>query len=840
LEEDVLEWRFLELLKKLPGMNGAWCVRKWYRVYPTVLVLAAGVVVAGMPRLFGQAGGGGGGGAGGGGGSQRAAGKALNLPPVLPVATGYTTEDVFAVNGGPGLNFVQPLSVVSPPGEKDRMFVAGKSGLIEVVTDINGVPRKSVFMDLNPYLQAKGWRLGQQIELGLMGLAFHPDFKKNGYFYIAYDFLAPEGGAGGRTQTFNRVARFSVSKDDPNKADMTTEVPYITQLDPAANHNGGCVIFGQDGYLYTSMGDGGAADDAYDTARWIDRDFFAAIYRIDVDRRPGNLEPNEHRQNSTLIPSAVGMADGHATYRVPSDNPFVGLRNYFGREVDPKKVRTEIWAAGLRNAWRFSIDEPTGRMFCAEIGQNIWEEVDIIVKGGNYGWSYKESLHDGPANRRPAPAEAKLIDPIYEYSHRTGGQFQGVSISGGIVYRGSRLSELYGKYIFADYGSRRVWSLTEGKDGKWTPALLAQLPGNTSTMGIAEVAADPRNGDILLVNLPAPVVNGMQANGKILRLVRAGVQGAPPPQLLSQVGAFKDLKTLEPSEGVVPFEPNVAFWSDHAIKQRWFTIADASAKMGFNATGNWSFPAGMVWVKHFEMEMTRGDGNSRRRLETRFLVQGPSGMYGITYKWRADGSDAELVAEAGVDEVLTIKEGATTRQQVWHYPSQSECMTCHTDVAGGALGFNTWQLNGNGGGGENQITKLQRMGYFTAGTQVPDVKTLGAYAKADDATATLEWRARSYLGANCVQCHQPGGIVQGLWDARPWTPLEKAGLINGELVSDKGDRSGKVVVPGDAAHSALFKRVEGVDAPRMPQISTNERDAAGERLLRAWIEGMKK
>jgi mono/diheme cytochrome c family protein len=132
------------------------------------------------------------------------------------------------------------------------------------------------------------------------------------------------------------------------------------------------------------------------------------------------------------------------------------------------------------------------------------------------------------------------------------------------------------------------------------------------------------------------------------------------------------------------------------------------------------------------------------------------------------------------------------------------------------------------------------MGYFTAGTQVPDVKTLGAYAKADDATATLEWRARSYLGANCVQCHQPGGIVQGLWDARPWTPLEKAGLINGELVSDKGDRSGKVVVPGDAAHSALFKRVEGVDAPRMPQISTNERDAAGERLLRAWIEGMKK
>ncbi len=815
-------------------------MRKWYRIYPTVLVLGTAVFLAEMPRLFGQAGG-----AGAGGTAavmKRTATKPLDLPPQLPIATGYTTEDAFAVNGGEGLKFIQPLSVVAPPGEKDRLFVLGKTGLIEVVTDLdgkNGGPKKTLFMDLNPYLQAKGWRLGQQIEWGLLGMAFHPDFKKNGYFYITYDFTTPENRRG---TGFDRVARFSVSKDDPNKADMTTELPLITQLDPAANHNGGCILFGQDGYLYTSIGDGGDADDSFDNARWIDKDFFAAIFRLDVDRKPENLEPNEHHQNSTTVPSAVGMVDGHAAYKVPADNPLVGITKYFGRDVDPKKVRTEEYANGLRNAWRFSIDEPTGRMFCAEVGQNLWEEVDIIVKGGNYGWSYREAFHNGPANRASTtPPEAKFIDPIYEYGHgNRSGQFSGNSISGGLIYRGSNLTELTGQYIFADYVSRRVWSLTEGKDGKWTPKLLASLPGTTSTMGIVEVTPDPRNGDILMANLPAPVVNGTQANGKILRLVRAGVQGAAPPALLSQVGAFKDLKTLEPADGLVAYEPNVTFWSDYAVKQRWFTIPDASATIGFNATGNWSFPAGMMWVKHFDMEMTRGDKSTRRRLETRFIVKSANGLYGITYKWRADGSDADLVPEGGMDEPLTIKDGNTTKTQIWHYPSQSECLTCHTDVAGGALGFNTWQLNGNGAGKENQIAMLQHAGYFAPDAKVPDPKTLGAYAKADDTSAPLEWRVRSYLGANCVQCHQPGGIVQGLWDARPTTPTADAGLINGALVSDKGDKAARVVVPGDALHSMLFQRVEGKNAPRMPQISTSEEDPSGEKLLREWISTMKK
>jgi mono/diheme cytochrome c family protein len=155
------------------------------------------------------------------------------------------------------------------------------------------------------------------------------------------------------------------------------------------------------------------------------------------------------------------------------------------------------------------------------------------------------------------------------------------------------------------------------------------------------------------------------------------------------------------------------------------------------------------------------------------------------------------------------------------------------------LGFNTWQLNGNGAGSENQIEMLAKAGYFDSGTTIPDVKTLGAYAKADDTTAPLEWRVRSYLAANCVQCHQPGGVVQGLWDARPTTATNLAGLIGGALVSDRGDKAAKVVVPGDTVHSMLMKRVEGHGVPRMPPLATNVEDPNAEKLLTEWIEEMK-
>jgi glucose/arabinose dehydrogenase len=766
---------------------------------------------------------------------QHATVKPLNLPPQLPVPSGYVVEDAFAVDGSSGMGFDQPLMTTFPPGEKDRIFVVSKTGIIEVISNLdgqNGGPTRTTFMDLKPYLLGKNLQLGQEKEWGLLGLAFHPKYKDNGYFYVTYDFLDNEDG---RQIAFDRVARFSVSKADPNKADMTSEVPLITQIDNTPNHNAGCLAFGDDGYLYYSMGDDGYPRDQQDNARWVDRNFFAAIYRLDVDRRPENLEPNPHSQASTQFPSAVDKeADGHANYKVPADNPFIGITSYMGQSVDPAKVRTEIYAHGFRNPWRFSVDSTTGRLFVADVGEDTFEEINVVTKGGDYGWPYREALANGP-RAATAPPDAKFVEPIFYYRHGAGNN----SITGGFVYRGTRLPELNGCYIFGDYGGRHIWALRE-KEGKWTETTL--LSSNAPTP--VAIGPDPRNGDILICDIGPgagqvrpPLPN---ANGRVLRIVRAGVQGPSPPDKLSLVGAFKDLKSLAPVDGLNPYEPNVTFWSDYAVKSRWFMIPNAGDTIGFDATGNWRFPSGMVWVKHFDMEMTRGDPATRRRLETRFLVKTSDNVYGITYKWRSDYSDADLVPEAGQDEVLTINDHGTVKQQVWHYPAQSECMTCHTQVGGLALAFNTWQLNGVGRGTQNQIDMLAHAGYFSSEGKIPDVKTLGAYAKADDPGASLEWRVRSYLGANCVQCHQPGGATQGAWDARPFTALDAAGIVNGLLTNNRGDPLARVIAPGDAGHSMIERRLEAKDAPRMPPLASNELDLKAQKLMKDYIASLKK
>lgn len=761
----------------------------------------------------------------------------LALPATLPAASGYTTQDYLAREGTQGVGFDQPLCTAFPPGEKDRLFVVSKTGIIEVLSNLsssNGLPQRRTFMDIRPYLLAKNLELGQEKEWGILGMAFHPRFKENGHFYITYNFTAAENG---RHLAFDRLSRFTVSKDDPNKADLTTELPLITQDDATPNHNGGCLAFNDaDGYLYYSMGDDGYPQDEQDNSRWVDRNFFAALYRIDVDCRPGNLEPNAHSQASARFPSAVDKnAEGKANYRIPADNPLVGITTYLGKPVNPEKVRTEIYAHGLRNAWRFSFDTVSGRLFLADVGEDSFEEVNIITKGGHYGWPYFEAAEQGPRAPDYPRDSAKFTEPVFAYPHGMGN----ICITGGFVYHGSGIPELNGAYIFADYVSGRIGAIRE-KDGKWgPPAVLAE-----NIRGIVNIAPDPVQGDILLTvigpgagmhNPPAP-----NTNGRVLRLVRSGTTGKPPPALLSQVGAFKNLKTLEPADGVVAYEPNVTFWSDYAVKQRWFQIANDKDTIKFHPTDNWGYPTGMVWVKHFEMEMTRGDASTRRRLETRFLMKTADGVYGITYKWRPDNSDADLVPETGMDELLTVNINGTTRNQTWRYPGHSECLQCHTNVGGGALAFNTWQLNGNGQRSSNQIGQLARAGYFSADSSIPDARTLGAYAKADDPAASLEWRARSYLGVNCVNCHQPGGPAQGNWDARPSAPLAAAGIINGTLHNYRGDAQNRVIVPGDTARSMIMKRLEAKDAPRMPPIGSHELDLNAQNLLREWITSLKR
>jgi glucose/arabinose dehydrogenase len=739
-------------------------------------------------------------------GVAHAGNNTLNLPADLPSATGYSTENALGT-----LTFNAPIAIAIPPGETNRLFVVERGGTIQVVNNLNTTPTKQLFLDLNAVLSASGETLSTSGEQGLLGMVFHPNYAQNGHFYITYDFTINENGA---TKAFDRIARFRVSQNNANQADPSTHTPMVTQLDEADNHNGGDLHFGSDGYLYVSLGDEGGANDQYDNARYINKDFFSAILRLDVDLKPGSLTPNPHSQASTTYPSAV-----HAgTYAIPPDNPFIGATSHNGFTFNSNTVRTEFWACGLRNPWRFSFDPPTGRMFIADVGQDAWEEIDLGQAGGDYGWSYYEGNHNGP-RIATLPAGTSYVFPIYEYSHGTG-NFQGNSVTGGVLYRGSKFSELFEAYIFCDFIDGHMWALRQN-NGVWSASLLA-----TET-NIVSFGTDPRNGDALFANI---------GSGKIERLVRTGTTGTNPPALLSQTGAFSNLATLTPNPGIVAYAPNVAFWSDYAIKTRWFSIPNPSATIDFSKDRNWTFPAGAIWIKHFDLETVRGDPNSRRRLETRFIVKTASGSYGITYKWRSDNSDADLVPETGQDEVINVTVNGTPTTQTWHYPSWNECRTCHTAVGGHALSFNTRQINrfnSYGALNQNQIQYLSDNGYFSE--PVTGVNNFPAFAQSTDTTQSLEWRARSYFAVNCVQCHQPGGAALGNWDARATTPTDSANMINGVLADNRGDPQNKFVVPGDTSHSMALNRIEGNGVPRMPPLDSNELDPNAIQLLTDWI-----
>ncbi len=595
-------------------------------------------------------------------------------------------------------------------------------------------------------------------------------------------------------------------ESNPNAADPASETPLISQRDEADNHNGGQLAFGPDGYLYLSIGDEGGGNDQFANSQRLDRDFFSGLLRLDVDRRAGSLTPNPH-------PSV------HAgTYAVPPDNPWVGATSFNGAAVSPTAVRTEFWAVGLRNPWRMAFDPADGKLWCADVGLVTREEINHIVRGANYGWEYREGLVAGP-RPGPVPAGAQFTDPIWDYP-----QAQGFSITGGFVYRGTRYPDLVGNYLFADYVSGRIWALF---DNGQRPLPATQVRQLTSEIGLTGFALDPRTGDVLLADHDSNLIRRLAPNPNF--------NGTPLPATLADTGAFSNVATLTPALGVVAYAPNVSFWSDYAKKSRWFALPDTTSTFGFAADGPWSLPAGAVWVKHFDLELRRGDPTTARRVETRLLVKTADGLYGASYQWNAAQTNATLVAGEGATQQFTITEtNGTTRPQTWTFPSREACLVCHTEKGGGALTFNTRQMHRTfAGGTENQIAALSRAGYFSAPAAAPPASA--ALIEPTDTTRDLTARVRSYLDANCAPCHQPGGTAFGAWDARATTPLSLTGIVNGTLIASAALPGDKVIVPGNELNSVLLRHMVGIFAGRMPPVGSSERDLAAESLISQWI-----
>jgi uncharacterized repeat protein (TIGR03806 family) len=312
------------------------------------------------------------------------------------------------------------------------------------------------------------------------------------------------------------------------------------------------------------------------------------------------------------------------------------------------------------------------------------------------------------------------------------------------------------------------------------------------------------------------------------------------PLLLSQTGAFSDTRNLVPSKGLVPYDLVVAFWSDGASKARWASVP--SGTIQFAATGEWKFPRGTVFVKSFALPTDERNPNVKRRLETRVLVcDSAGGVYGAVYKWRADNSDADLL-NAGLTEAIpiTTKTGQV-RQQTWYYPSRKDCLECHNARAGGVLGVKTRQLNRPfaypSGVTDSELRTWNHIGLFSPGFKEQDLPAFPRLAAADDATRSLVDRARSYLDANCAQCHRPGGTV-AYFDARYDTPLEKQELIDGPVLIDQGIDKPRIISPHDIWRSIIIMRMNTVGDIRMPPLARETIDQKGVALLQEWVTSM--
>ncbi|MCX7797627.1 MAG: PQQ-dependent sugar dehydrogenase [Melioribacter sp.] len=331
----------------------------------------------------------------------------------------------------PNLTFEQPVDIQNANDGTNRLFIVSQPGKIYVVENSPNVKTAEIFLDITEKVLFGG-------EQGLLGLAFHPDFKNNGYFFVNYTTRNPR-----RTI----ISRFEVSKNNPNVADKNSELVLMQIEQPYSNHNGGQLAFGPDGYLYISLGDGGSAGDPQNNAQNL-RSHLGKILRIDVNN----------------------FSQGRF-YSIPHDNPFRGNTN---------GLKEEIYAWGLRNVWRFSFDKITGKLWAADVGQNLWEEIDIIEKGKNYGWRIMEGFHCYNPMRNCDTTN--LTMPIWEYGHNDDG---GYSITGGFVYRGNILKELYGKYIYADFVTGNIWALDYDKNNV-TNKLLFKTNYSISTFGIDE------------------------------------------------------------------------------------------------------------------------------------------------------------------------------------------------------------------------------------------------------------------------------------------------------------------------------------------------------------------
>jgi glucose/arabinose dehydrogenase len=740
--------------------------------------------------------------------------KVVGSPdPPLP----YRVKRVY-----PNLKINYPIAVKHQPGSDRLIFITesnsyGPTTIVRMRDD----PNSSEFETL----------------LSLDGvayeIAFHPDFARNGYLYIGWN------GPSSHPPRKTIVTRYTMDREPPYALDAKSAVTIIDWL--SDGHNGGALAFGTDGMLYVTSGDGTSDSDTNVVGQDMTK-FTAKVLRIDVD----HPEPGKN-------------------YAVPKDNPFVGQ----------KDVRSETWAYGLRNPWRLTVDPKTGHVWVGQNGQDLWEQAYLVQKGANYGWSVMEGSHPFYLKRQAGPTP--FVPPTIEHPHS---EFR--SLTGGIVYHGRKFPELAGAYLYGDYSTGQVWAMRHDGD----KVLWHKQLANTR-LAITGFGLDS-HGEILI----ADHQGGLKGGFYTLEPTPRDLPPSTFPRKLSDSGLFRSVKGHVAEPALIPYSVNAALWSDGAYKERYLALPDGDPHIDFTRSRGWNFPDLTVLVKSFALELEEGNPASRRWIETRFLTKQEGEWFGYSYLWNDDQTEATLVDAPGRDREFVIQVPRSPehpdglRKQTWHFPSRMECMVCHSRAANYVLGLSEVQMNREHAYGpvrDNQLRTLEHLGVLRNNWAEEAKERMRAEAKAKgltrqqidaymkkqtvtrlqrepvisslltvppekyerlvdpyDATQDLTARARSYLHANCSQCHVEAGGGNAQMELDFATRREGTRLVDVKPVHDTfGLPDARLVAPGHPERSVLLQRMNHRGPGHMPPLATSRVDEQAVQMLREWITQLK-
>ena len=684
----------------------------------------------------------------------------------------YRVELAFA-----GVRFKTPTSITEIPAT-GGFLITELEGCIYTFANNEDVTERNLVADLR---QSVPQEL-QENPLSIYGATVHPQFTRNGFFYVCYTHPAGDGQS--------RVSRFQMTRQEPYRLVADSEQILITW--PAGGHNGGCLRFGTDGHLYISTGDGWGPNppDFKKTAQDV-TNLMGAILRIDVD------------------PPAAGKP-----YAIPADNPFLELPS----------ARPEIWSYGLRNPWKFGIDRVTGNIFVADNGWETWESIHQVVRGGNCGWPIREGraalrsdVQQGPTPIRP---------PIKDHPHT-----EANSVIGGPVYRGKTLPDLAGCFVYGDYITGTIWALRTNEEG----ALEHRTLVDTDLRIVSFMEAS--SGDLYVLDY--------DLTGQIYRLLPSDTPdtSANFPRRLSETGLFKSLKPLQPAAGVIPYTVTAGRWLDGAQASRWVAIPNRNRiRLSGDLKTQSTYPDNTVLVKH--LNWPAAAGQPARPLETQLLHRFGGTWNPYSYRWTADGQDALLVPSEGSTETLSLAARAPAsglQERSWHIGAENECRMCHNAGSHYVLGFVPHQLNLDGTSTDpdagTQLARLATQGVIERGAPIPAQHPL-RLVDPHDGSQPLEDRARSYLHANCSSCHHPGGNAIVSFYLRRDLALDQLNAFKGTGIGTFGIDDAKLLVPGDPYRSLILYRMSKLGYARMPYIGSRAVDSRGVALVAQWITSL--